>query len=170
MTRINRLLIVLLAVSFTVVLHADADAAAAQPATAISVVFPLLAPKVSSKYGQRIHPIRHFSAKHNGVDLAAPEYSHVRAIAPGRVVFVDHYLGYGKLITIEHNDGNVSLYGHLDEFRVNLGQKVKAGELIGRLGSTGMSTGPHLHFEWRKRGIPVDPLREFPGLAKEAEG
>ncbi len=83
---------------------------------------------------------------------------------------MDKYYGYGKLITIQHENGCVSMYGHLNEFRVNIGQKVAAGEIIGRLGSTGMSTGPHLHFEWRKNGVAVDPLVEFPDLAKDADG
>ena len=158
-----------LPIFFLLLLPAFAPAVAYSELTP-PIVFPLLAPQVSSKYGMRIHPIRKFSAKHNGVDLAAPEYSHVRAVLPGRVVYVDKYFGYGKLITIEHENGCVSMYGHLNEFLVNLGQRVTAGQLIGRLGSTGMSTGPHLHLEWRKNGVPVDPLKEFPSLAKEAEG
>ncbi len=144
--------------------------AAAQTMIVKSIVFPILAPKVSSKYGMRVHPIRRFSAKHNGVDLAAPAYSHVRAIAAGRVVFADRYAGYGKLVTIDHGGASVSMYGHLHEIRVNIGQGVAAGALIGRLGSTGMSTGPHLHFEWRQNNVAVDPLKVFPDLAKDAQG
>lgn len=119
----------------------------------------------------RRHPVlRRMDRKHNGVDLAAPEYAHVRAVAAGIVVFADQYAGYGKLVTIKHEKGYTSLYGHLAEILVNTGQRVRAGELIGRLGSTGMSTGPHLHFEWRINGKPVDPLRVFPALAEGAEG
>jgi murein DD-endopeptidase MepM/ murein hydrolase activator NlpD len=133
-------------------------------------VFPLLAPKVSSNYGMRIHPIKQFSSKHNGVDLAAPEYSHVRSVASGTVVYADSYAGYGNLVTVVHDHSRTSLYGHLEEVLVNPGEKIEAGHLIGRLGSTGRSTGPHLHFEWRVDGTPVDPLKVFPALAAPADG
>jgi murein DD-endopeptidase MepM/ murein hydrolase activator NlpD len=134
------------------------------------VVFPLLAPKLSSSYGNRKHPVNRYVRHHNGVDLAAPESSHVRAVLNGRVVFADSYSGYGKLVTILHADGYSSLYGHLDEINVNPGQIVSAGELIGRVGSTGVATGPHLHFEWRLNGKPLDPLKVFPALIEKAEG
>ena len=107
---------------------------------------------------------------HSGVDLAAPKYSHVRAVLDGNVVFADSHGGYGKLVTIEHADGFVSLYGHLDEITVNPGQRIKAGELVGRVGSTGLATGPHLHFEWRKNGKPIDPFKVLPALTQPASG
>ncbi len=88
----------------------------------------------------------------------------------GRVIFADEYAGYGKLVTIEHRGGLVTLYGHLSEIRVNLGEKLKAGSIIGRVGSTGAATGPHLHFEIRRNGKPMDPLSIFPDLTVEAEG
>lgn len=135
-----------------------------------TIVFPLLAPRMTSDFGTRKHPIFRRSKHHSGIDLAAPENSHVRAIAQGIVVFAGEHGGYGKLITIAHEDGFVSLYGHLNEMKVGVGKRVRAGDIIGRVGSTGWSTGDHLHFEWRKDGEALDPLEVFPYLAQEAEG
>lgn len=134
------------------------------------IVFPLMGPKLSSKYGLRIHPVRKLVRHHGGVDLAAPEKSHVRAVAAGRVIFAGEYAGFGKLVTIRHDGQRVSLYGHLSEVLVNTGDKIEAGKIIGRVGSTGLATGPHLHFEWRVDGDAVDPLKVFPSLAKAAMG
>lgn len=134
------------------------------------IVFPLLSPKLSSGYGNRNHPVAHYVRHHNGVDLAAPKHTHVRAVLQGTVVFADNYAGYGKLVTVEHADGFVSLYGHLSEIRVNPGQKVAAGKILGLVGSTGLATGPHLHFEWRRNGKAIDPLEVFPAIAETPEG
>ena len=141
-----------------------------QPNKSPSIVFPILSPKYSSGYGQRNHPVFQRSQHHNGIDIAVPEYSHVRAAYEGIVVYAERFQGYGKLVTIQHPQGFASLYGHLSEVRVNVGQKVRTGEIIGRVGSTGVSTGSHLHFEWRKDGKALDPLSEFPALFKKAEG
>ena len=135
-----------------------------------SIVFPLMEARLSSGYGPRQHPVRKVHRHHNGVDLAAPKNSHVRSVAAGLVVFADRYGGYGKLVTIKHPDGHFSLYGHLSEVLTNPGNSVDAGELIGRVGSTGLATGPHLHFEWRRSGKSIDPLKVFPSLAEEAQG
>jgi murein DD-endopeptidase MepM/ murein hydrolase activator NlpD len=132
--------------------------------------YPLMSPKLSSHYGFRIHPIKGFSSKHQGVDLAAPKRAHVFSVQDGIIRYAGPYAGYGNLVTIEHSTGSTSLYGHLSEIRVKLGQTVKAGQVIGRVGSTGHSTGPHLHFEWRIDGTPVDPLKIFPSLATGADG
>ena len=118
----------------------------------------------------RVHPIRKFSAKHQGVDLAVPENSHVRAIMGGRVVFADRYAGFGKLVTIDHGKNRISVYGHLSELLVHVGERITAGALLGRVGSTGTATGPHLHFEWKVNGKALDPLKIFPSLAATAEG
>lgn len=135
-----------------------------------AIVFPIIAPRLSSQFGTRVHPIRKFSSKHQGVDLAAPANSHVRAILEGRVVFAGPYAGYGNLVTIDHGKGFASLYGHLGEITVEVGQRLPAGTLIGRVGSSGMATGPHLHFEWRKDGKALDPLKVFPSLAEVSDG
>ena len=134
------------------------------------IVFPLLAPRLSSGYGLRNHPIKKAIKHHNGVDLAAPEKSHVRAIAGGMVVFAGYLGGYGKVVTIKHADDYISLYGHLSSINVIVGQVISAGTLVGRVGSTGNVTGPHLHFEWRKGNRSINPLKVFPDLAKEPVG
>lgn len=135
-----------------------------------SIVFPLLAPKLSSAYGPRNHPIKKIRKHHSGVDLAAPEKSHVRSIRTGRVVFAGDLPGYGKTVTVKHDDTKVSLYGHLSKISVQIGQEVNAGAVLGLVGSTGAATGPHLHFEWRENGKPLDPLKVFPSLAEEPLG
>lgn len=135
-----------------------------------AIVFPLMSPQLSSKFGMRKHPIQKTVRHHSGVDLAAPTNAHVRAVAPGTVVFADTYGAYGKLVTITHENGITSLYGHLNKILVQPGTRVEAGALIGRVGSTGAATGPHLHFEWRKNGHPIDPMKVFPNLAADAEG
>lgn len=134
------------------------------------LVYPLVSERISSNYGLRKHPIRKSVRHHNGIDLAAPNGAHVRAVKSGLVVFASNYKGYGNLITVKHKDETYSLYGHLSKIDTKVGKKVKAGEVIGRVGSTGASTGNHLHFEWRIRGKAVDPLKVLPGLGKVAEG
>jgi murein DD-endopeptidase MepM/ murein hydrolase activator NlpD len=156
----------------TVVLLLVDGSLAALPAVLSSgpVVFPLMAPKISSKYGKRNHPVRKVSRHHSGIDLASPRGAHVRAVLEGLVVFADEYKGFGKLVTVQHTDGYTSLYGHLDEIRVEPGDKVSAGQIVGRVGSTGLATGPHLHFEWRHHHEAIDPLKVFPELATKADG
>lgn len=135
-----------------------------------SFVYPLMAPRLSSAYGERIHPIRRFSHNHQGIDLAAPPGSPIRAIAGGTVVFADPYQGYGNLVVVRHNLRMTSHYAHCQRIAVNPGQQVQAGQIIAYVGSTGTSTGPHLHFEVRVNGKPVNPERFIPGLASEADG
>ena len=134
------------------------------------LVYPLIADRVSSKFGTRVHPIKRHRSHHNGIDLAAPRGAHVRAVSGGKVVFAATYKGFGKLVTIAHDKDNVSLYGHLHEILVEVGQKVMPGELVGKVGSTGRSTGPHLHFEWRNKGKPVNPQKVLPGITHKAQG
>jgi murein DD-endopeptidase MepM/ murein hydrolase activator NlpD len=138
--------------------------------SAHSIVFPLIAPKLSSSYGSRIHPIKKMTKHHSGVDLAAPEKSHVRAVMSGRVVFAGTLGGYGNVVSISHGNEKLSLYGHLREIHVEVGSNVDAGKIIGLVGSTGSATGPHLHFEWREHGKPVDPMKIFPHIALEPLG
>ena len=164
MTRISTFLIACL------ICYSFAADAAAQRDEKIAIVFPLISPRISSEFGPRIHPIRKFSSQHQGVDLAAPQNSHVRAIIDGTVVFAGPHAGYGNLVTIEHRNGFASLYAHLGEIKVKVGQHVSAGTLIGRVGKSGLATGPHLHFEWRKSGRAVDPLQVFPSLAEPSNG
>ncbi|MCB0330942.1 MAG: M23 family metallopeptidase [Bdellovibrionales bacterium] len=135
-----------------------------------SMVYPLVSTRVSSKFGIRVHPVIHKQREHKGLDLAAPSNAPVRAIQSGRVVFADPLGGYGNLIVIQHSNGLTSHYGHLHDIRAKLGTVVSAGEVIGSVGSTGRVTGPHLHFEIRKNGAPLDPLKLFPEIANRGEG
>lgn len=135
-----------------------------------SIVYPIISAEISSKYGKRKHPIYKTSKHHEGVDLAVPEGSHVRSILPGTVIYSGTWGGYGQIITILHRDGYTSSYGHLSKTLVKVGQHIRAGHVIGRVGSTGRSTGPHLHFEWRYDSKSIDPLKVFPELTEEASG
>ncbi|MDR7420926.1 MAG: peptidoglycan DD-metalloendopeptidase family protein [Armatimonadota bacterium] len=122
------------------------------------LVLPLRGP-LTSRFGYRLHPLfgrRHF---HAGIDIAAPRGAPVRAAAAGTVIFAGWYGGYGKLVVLDHGEGTSTLYGHLSAILVAAGARVARDQVIGRVGSTGYATGPHLHFEVRHDGRPVDPLR-----------
>ena len=133
-------------------------------------VNPIMSARLSSHYGRRIHPIKKFSSTHSGIDLAAPMDSPIRAAQKGMVIFADRYAGYGNLVVIRHPNGMTTHYGHCSKILVDPGTFVKAGEIIARIGSTGVSTGPHLHFEIRFNGVPTDPLKVFPDLLTIAKG
>jgi murein DD-endopeptidase MepM/ murein hydrolase activator NlpD len=115
-------------------------------------MFPLAIPSViSSAFGWRIHPITGTQRFHTGTDLAAPMGTPVLAAYAGQVAIADFLNGYGLTVTLSHNKGTQeTLYAHLSEIFVQPGELVKQGEVIGRVGSTGNSTGPHLHFEFRQ--------------------
>lgn len=119
---------------------------------------PLLG-RITSTMGMRRHPVGGFRGKHTGVDLAAPKGSRIAAAAAGRVREAGEGSAIGKYVVLEHTNAYTTLYGHCSRILVKQGQKVKRGQIIARVGSTGRSTGPHLHFEIRKSGIPRDPLR-----------
>ncbi len=124
----------------------------------VGFVMPLRGP-LTSRFGSRVHPLfgrRHF---HTGVDIAAPHGAPVRAAADGTVLFAGWYGGYGRLIVVDHGQGLSTLYGHLSAILVGAGTRVTRNHVIGRVGSTGYATGPHLHYEVRQNGRPIDPLR-----------
>ena len=141
-----------------------------QRASAMPFVYPVMGTHLSSDYGMRKHPIRKVKRHHHGIDLAAPVSSPIRAIAAGRVMYADPYGGYGRLVVIQHPNGLTSHYGHCHDLKVNPGQTVRAGEIIGTVGNTGQSTGPHLHFEVRVNGEPRNPDEILPGLTETANG
>ncbi|MBD2693045.1 murein hydrolase activator EnvC family protein [Anabaena catenula] len=118
--------------------------------------FPSDAP-TSSPFGWRIHPILGYRRFHAGLDFAASYGSTIRAADSGTVIFAGWYGGYGKAVIISHSNGITTLYGHSSELYVSEGQAVQKGQAIASVGSTGLSTGPHLHFEVRRDGTPVDP-------------
>ncbi len=94
----------------------------------------------------------------------------IRALSAGLVVFADPYAGFGNLVVIQHKNGVTTHYGHCSVLRVKPGQRVNPGQIIATVGSTGLSTGPHLHLEVRVNGEALDPLEVIPSLASEAEG
>ena len=114
---------------------------------------------VTSHFGGRTSPFTGMPSQHHGMDIAARIGSPVRAPADGVVVFAGNQDGYGKVLIIDHGYETSSLYGHLSEFEVDVGQKVTRNMLIARVGNTGRSTAPHLHYEVRMRAVPVNPQR-----------
>lgn len=118
--------------------------------------------KITSDFGYRIAPIKGASTGHSGIDIGVPSGTPIKSIADGFVIASNGGMrGYGNGIFIDHGIINgkhiVSEYGHLSRFYVNLGDKVKQGQIIAKSGNTGISTGPHLHLTIRENGIPVDP-------------
>lgn len=113
---------------------------------------------ITSGYGSRVHPIykiRHF---HTGVDISAPHGSPIYAAGDGQVVHAARWGGYGNCVIIDHGGGVSTVYGHCSSIRVRSGQRVKRGQAIAGVGSTGVATGPHLHFEVRRNGRPGSPM------------
>ena len=119
---------------------------------------PLEFTRMSSGYGIRVHPITNDKRAHKGIDYAAPTGTPIRTVGDGVVEFAGTQRGYGNVIEIKHRDGKSTVFAHLSRIGVKKGQKVEQGELIGAVGSTGFSTGPHLHFEFRVDGEHRDPL------------
>lgn len=125
-----------------------------------SMGLPVTGARLSSGYGSRIHPITGKRKTHTGVDLAAPQGTDIHAAEGGVVIVAEWWSGYGNTVIIDHGDNVWTLYGHIRNggIKVEKGQQVKRGEKIAEVGSTGNSTGPHLHFEVRINGNPVDPM------------
>jgi murein DD-endopeptidase MepM/ murein hydrolase activator NlpD len=126
---------------------------------------PLEFSRVSSGYGMRFHPVSGKQKAHLGVDYAAPTGTPVRTIGDGVVSFAGWQNGYGNIIEIQHKGNQLTKFAHLSRIDVRTGQKVSQGDFIGAVGSTGLSTGPHLHFEFRDNGVPQDPLE----IARQSE-
>ena len=112
----------------------------------------------TSGFGMRQHPILHTQRAHTGVDYAAPTGTPVMSVADGVVSESSYQGAYGNMVVIQHNANQSTVYAHLSRMNVRKGQTIKQGETVGAVGSTGLSTGPHLHFEFRINGRHVDPL------------
>jgi len=120
---------------------------------------PVPGARITSGYGWRTHPILHVRKFHHGVDLAAPSGSPIYAAGSGEVILSRYGgNGYGRYIVIDHGGGVTTLYGHCSSLLVKVGDRVGKGTLIARVGSTGLSTGPHCHFEVRHGGSTVPPM------------
>ena len=118
--------------------------------------------RITSPFGYRKHPIYRVRKLHTGIDIAAPTGTSIRAAAGGIVVHAARWGGYGNCVVIDHGGGMATLYGHGSRLAVKKNQAVAQGQVIAYVGSTGLSTGPHLHFEVRKGGRPVDPKPLLP--------
>ncbi|WP_026895368.1 M56 family metallopeptidase [Clostridiisalibacter paucivorans] len=114
--------------------------------------------KISSTFGKKIHPVLKKESMHTGIDIPGKKGGSIVAAADGKVILADLNGGYGKTVIIDHGDGLVSLYGHCSELLVEEDQEITAGTEIAKIGMSGMSTGPHLHFEVRKDEEAVHPL------------
>ena len=121
--------------------------------------------QLESRFGPRRDPFNHRSAFHTGIDLSAPYMSPVHATAAGIVTFAGYYSDYGKVVEIDHGNGIATLYAHLHRSIVSVGQRVAEHEQVGFLGSSGRSSGPHVHYEVRVNDEPQDP-EKFIGLAR----
>ena len=119
---------------------------------------PVNGAHLTSSFGMRFHPILNFSRLHQGVDFGAPTGSPVLAAAGGRVTFAGPHGGHGNYIQVLHHPGLMTAYAHLSRFAVRPGASVAQGQVIGYVGSTGLSTGPHLHYETWVNGKPVNPV------------
>jgi murein DD-endopeptidase MepM/ murein hydrolase activator NlpD len=117
---------------------------------------------VTSGFGPRVHPLTGQQRLHAGLDVAAAAGTPIRAAAAGQIIAATTLGGYGLAVDIRHGDGTVTRYAHQSRLLVRPGQQVAAGQVIGLVGSTGASTGPHLHFEVQVGGGPIDPLSWLP--------
>lgn len=140
-------------------LQADAVRQTALAATFASIpaFLPVTQPKQSSDFGYRSDPINGSGAFHAGLDLTGKTGEPIHVAADGVVVRAGWWAGYGKVVVVDHGNGMETRYGHMSRFHVKAGDTVRQGQVIGGMGSTGRSTGTHLHFEIRLDGRPLDP-------------
>lgn len=116
---------------------------------------------ITSSFGYRTHPITRKYSLHSGIDIAAPMKARIVASGAGNVIFSGWYGAYGNAVIIDHGNKVSTLYGHMSSIAVGEGKAVVGGQTIGYIGTTGWSTGPHLHFEVRNNGVPSNPLQYF---------
>ena len=131
---------------------------------------PIDGARLSSGFGMRKHPIKGYMKKHQGVDFAAPTGTSIYAAGDGIIEMKQRYKGYGKYIRIRHANGFKTAYGHISKFKKTPSGRVKQGSIIGYVGSTGNSTGPHLHYEVLKNNIRINPQKLKLPSGRELEG
>lgn len=120
---------------------------------------PIPSAAVTSKFGTRVDPFLRRPAMHTGIDFKSGYGFPVRSTAPGKVIAAEYAGGYGNMVEIDHGNGITTRYGHMSKIAVKIGQVLPKGSVVGRVGSTGRSTGPHLHYEVRVNGAAIDPMR-----------
>lgn len=135
----------------------------------IPSLMPVAGAKLTSGYGMRNHPVLGGRRQHQGIDLAQPIGTPIRATADGVVGRADWFSSYGLFVSLEHGGSIETRYGHMSRLNVAAGQVVKKGDIIGYVGSTGRSTGPHLHYEVRIAGIAVNPIPYMQGDSLDGE-
>lgn len=118
--------------------------------------------RITSRFGYRRHPMWGGRHLHTGLDIAAPHGDPIRSADSGEVIFSGWWDGYGKAVVIDHGGNITTVYGHMSRIYAQNGAKISKGQIIGLVGSTGYSTGPHVHFEVRVKGRPQDPMRYLP--------
>ena len=142
------------------------QAAAGQPSSAAlgGYIWPVTSRRITSQFGPRNTGIKGASTNHKGVDIGGVGYnSEVRAAKAGTVIISSYSSSYGNYVSISHGSGNTTVYAHLSSRKVKVGQRVDQGQLIGITGSTGISSGPHLHFEIMENGARINPLKYLKG-------
>ena len=130
-----------------------------QPSGKGMLAVPIPGARITSVFGPRMHPIYQELRTHDGIDMAAGTGTPIRAAADGVVIYAGPRGGYGNATVIDHGNSLATLYAHQSAVGVSVGQRVVRNQVVGAVGSTGFSTGPHLHFEVRVQGVPVDPMR-----------
>ena len=139
--------------------HSRASNASDLSAASAGIILPVIG-TITSKFSQsRLEPLLNLFRPHEGVDISAPLGTNIRAPADGKVTFVGHKIGYGLVVELDHGGGVSTLYAHCQKLLVKVGDYVAAGATIAKVGSTGLSTAPHVHFEVLINGRHVDPLR-----------
>jgi murein DD-endopeptidase MepM/ murein hydrolase activator NlpD len=114
---------------------------------------------ITSRFGRRSDPFHGRNQKHKGIDIAAPRGAPIQPLRPGTVLSAGKRGGFGNVVVVDHGDGLTSLYAHCDKLKVKAGDSVGAGDVIATVGSTGRSTGPHLHLEVHRDGRAIDPAQ-----------
>jgi len=144
--------------------------AVSRPADPLLYMSKPVAGKIISPFGWRVHPVSKQEMMHEGIDIEAALGTNIRATAAGKVKMVTDSAQHGKTLILEHSQDMETLYGHLSEILVSPGDMISQGQVIGKVGKTGMVSGPLLYFEIREQGKAIDPLTRLKGDFPTAEG